>query len=106
MHFDENQAAWLVFDTLSAENIKSEKFKTWKNDVFKILPIYTCKVEKIGKFSLPILKYIIIGGESILKNWLLPLIFSNSFWTVFEKPIIFDFVRFFLYWLQQPFVDI
>ena len=35
MDVDENQAAWLVFDTLSAENIKSGKFKTRKkNDFF------------------------------------------------------------------------
>ena len=27
MDFDENQAAWLLFNTLSAENIKSEKIK-------------------------------------------------------------------------------
>ena len=35
---------------------------------FKILSICTCKVEKIGKFSLPILKFFIIGDEIILKN--------------------------------------
>ena len=34
----------------------------------------------MGKFSLPILKFFIIGGESILK--------------VFQKPVIFNFVRF------------
>ena len=27
MDFDENQAAWSLFDTLSAENIKSAKIK-------------------------------------------------------------------------------
>ena len=39
MDFDENQAAWSLFDTLSAENIKSRKLKFEKIDFLKILPI-------------------------------------------------------------------
>ena len=34
MDFDENQAAWSLFDTVSAENIKSAKIKIWKNRFF------------------------------------------------------------------------
>ena len=34
MDFDENQAAWSLFDTLSVENIKSAKIKIRKNRFF------------------------------------------------------------------------
>ena len=35
MDFDENQAAWSLCDTLSAENIKSAKIKIRKNGFFE-----------------------------------------------------------------------
>ena len=35
MDFDKNQAAWSLFDTLSAENIKSAKIKIRKNGFFE-----------------------------------------------------------------------
>ena len=42
MDFDENQAARLLFDNFSAENIK-----IWKKiDFLEFLSICTCKVEK------------------------------------------------------------
>ena len=35
MDFDENQGTWSLFDTLSAENIKSAKIKISKNRFFE-----------------------------------------------------------------------
>ena len=35
MDFDENQAAWSLFDTLSAENVKSAKINIRKNRFFQ-----------------------------------------------------------------------
>ena len=37
MDFDENQAAWSLFDTLSAQNIKSAKIKICKHRFFENL---------------------------------------------------------------------
>ena len=50
MDFDENQAAWSLFDTLSAENIKSAKIKIRKNGFFQIL-IFTLLIISAGKVS-------------------------------------------------------
>ena len=53
MDFHENQGAWSLFYTLSAENIKSAKIKILKIDFLKILPICTCKVEKNPRIFTP-----------------------------------------------------
>ena len=71
MDFDKNQVAWLLFNTLSAENIENEKIQNWKNRFFEIFVnknSYEIEKQEIGKFSLSILKFLIIGGESTLNS--------------------------------------
>ena len=71
MDFDKNQVAWLLFNTLSAENIENEKIQNWKNRFFEIFVnknSYEIEKQEIGKFSLSILKFLIIGGKSTLKS--------------------------------------
>ena len=69
--------------------------KNLKKSIFqKILLICICKVEKIGKFLIPILRFFYNWRWKYIKNWLFPSIFSNFYRAVLEKPVIFDFVRF------------
>ena len=67
----------------------------WKNRFFlKIMHMCTCKVEKSRKIFTPDFEVFYNWRWKNIENWLLPLIFSEFHRAVFEKPIIFDFVRF------------
>ena len=88
------------FSILSWEYQKHENQNLKKIDFLKILLICTYKVEKIGKFSSPILKFFYNWRWKYIKNWLLPFIFSEFHRAVYEKPIIFNFVRF-LSWRRE-----
>ena len=73
---------------------KARKSKFEKIDFLKILPICTCKVEKNREIFTPDFEDFYNWRWKYIKNWLLSLIFSEFHRAVFEKPIIFDFVRF------------
>ena len=73
---------------------KARKSKFEKIDFLKILPICTCKVEKNREIFTPDFEDFYNWRWKYIKNWLLPLIFSEFHRAVFEKPIIFNFVRF------------
>ena len=73
---------------------KARKSKFEKIDFLKILPICICKVEKNPKIFTPDFEVFHNWRWKYIKNWLLPLIFSEFHRAVFEKPIIFNFVRF------------
>ena len=65
-----------------------------KIDFLKILFICTCKVEKNRQIFTSDIDGFYDWRWKYFRNWLLPLIFSEFRRAVFEKPIIFDFVRF------------
>ena len=49
--FDENQAAWSLFDTFQAENIKKAKIKLKKIDFSKFRLFANVKPKKIANFQ-------------------------------------------------------
>ena len=73
---------------------KAPKTKFQKIDFLRILPICTCKVEKNRQIFTPDFEVFDNWRWKYIKNWLLSLIFSEFHRAVFEKPIIFNFVRF------------
>ena len=70
---------------------KAQKLK--KIDFLKILTICTCKVDKNPQIFNTDFEVFYNSRWKYIKNWLLPLIFSEFHQAVFEKPIIFDFDR-------------
>ena len=80
--------------SFSWEYQKRENQNLKKSIFLKILPMCTCKVEKSRKIFTPDFEVFYNWRWKYIRNWLLLLIFSEFHRAVFEKPIIFDFVRF------------
>ena len=76
------------------EYLKRENQNFKKSIFLKILSICTCKVEKIRKIFTPDFEVFSNWRWKYIKKWLIPLIFSNFYRAVLEKPVILDFVRF------------